>query len=137
MARRSKWSSMLALGLVAVLGAAASPATAAPPESHPFSESFVDVNPCTGDLHTVTVTGTFYEFERADGIAYRIDRIVSTSSGFSGGGTEVGIHDRIFRVTDLLTNADGDIILANGIVLIDASGNVRMNTIELTCRPRP
>ena len=137
MVSRSKRSLLPALGLLVAAAAFASPAAAASPVISPFDESFVDVNPCTGALHTVHVTGTFYEFDRANGVAYRIDRVVTTSSGFSGGGNEVGIGDRIFKVSDLLMNADGDILLANGIVTFDRSGNLRMNTIELTCRPRP
>ena len=135
MARRSKKSLLPALGLLAAFVAVTSPAAAAGPVAHPFNESFVDVNPCTGELHGVTVTGTFYEFERANGISYRIDRVVSTSSGFSGGGTEVGIHERIFRITDRLTNAVGDMISVNDLFVVDASGRVHVDSLgDLTCR---
>ena len=135
MARRSKQGLLLALGLLAAVGAFASPAAAIGPTGVPFSESFVDVNPCTGELHTVTVTGTFYEFERASGIAYRIDRVITTSSGFSGTGTEVGIHDRIFRITDRLTNAEGAMISVNDLLVVDPSGRVHVESLgDLTCR---
>ena len=137
MARRSKQTLLPALGLLAAFAAVTSPVVAAGPAILPIDESFVDTNPCTGELHTVFVTGTFYEFDRAIGIGYRIDRVVTTSSGFTGGGTEIGIHDRIFKVTDHLTNGDGDILLANAVLVVDASGRVPVDSFDLTCRSLP
>jgi hypothetical protein len=136
MARRFRSWLIPALGLLAAF-AVSTPAAGAGPVIQPIEESFVDINPCTGEQHTVFVTGTFFEFDRANGIGYRIDRVVTTSSGFTGGGTEVGIHDRIFKVTDRLANAEGDILLANAVLVVDPSGTVHVESFDLTCRSRP
>ena len=129
--------SILGLGLTAILLAAPLPAAAAAPLVFPFSETFVDINPCTGEPHTIMVTGTFYEFDRANGIAYRIDRLVATSSGLSGSGNEVGIGDRIFKLVDILTSANGDTMRVNATIIRDPAGTVHVESIDLTCRSRP
>jgi hypothetical protein len=128
---------VLGLSLAANLFAVAGHVAAAGPVAVPLSESFVDLNPCTGEPHTITVTGTLYILDRGNGFDYRIDRVVTTSSGFSGGGNEVGIHDRIFKVEDILANAEGDIILANARVISDPAGTVHVDTVELTCVSGP
>ncbi|HEU5203729.1 MAG TPA: hypothetical protein VFU17_05480 [Candidatus Limnocylindrales bacterium] len=122
-----------AAGIAAMLPFAPA-ATAAGPTIEPFNETFVDINPCTGDLHSVTFTGTFYEFDRASGIEYRIDRVVTTSSGFVGRGNEVATDERVFKVADLLKNAEGDLILASATLVWDAaSGTLDIHGPGLTC----
>ncbi len=122
-----------AICLAAASLAAPSSTIAANPVATPFYEQFIDTNPCTGEDHTITVRGTFYEFERANGLSYRIDRLVTTSSGFSGGGTEEGIHDRVFKVTDLLRNPSGDVLHASATVVADPGGTVHVERFELRC----
>ena len=50
-----RFSAVLALSL-AILGLNAAPASAAPPIDFTDTVTFVDVNPCTGEDHTVTIT---------------------------------------------------------------------------------
>ena len=129
---------LLILASAAALTVFVPSAVAGPPDAFPFTDSFVDVNPCTGDLHTVTVTGTFYVFERGQGISHNFDHTVTTSSGFAGAGIEVSIdHDRIFHIRDVLSNpVTGQKILAHLLVVHDASGTVRVESFELTCIPK-
>jgi len=115
--------------------AATAPAAAAGPAAYPFSETFVDINPCTGEPHTVTFSGTFFEFDRGNGIEYRIDKVVTTSSGFVGGGTEITTAG-VFKVADVLVNADGERMLAIITVVVDPSGTVRVERLGLVCRGR-
>jgi hypothetical protein len=112
-------------------------ASADPPLAFPFEETFVAVNPCTGLDDTVTVTGTFYVYERGvHGLSHRLDRTVTTSSGFSGHGTEISIdHDRIFLVHDVLTNGAGEHQLADLVFVQDADGTVRVDRFTVTCVP--
>jgi hypothetical protein len=72
---------LLILASAAALTVFVPSAVADPPDAFPFTDSFVDVNPCTGDLRTVRVTGTFYVFERGQGISHNFDHTVTTSSG--------------------------------------------------------
>jgi hypothetical protein len=127
------------LALAAIFGLALLPtaATADPPAAFPFEESFDSVNPCTGLDDTTTVTGTFYVYERGvHGISHRLDRTVTTSSGFSGHGTEISIdHDSIFEVHDVLTNRAGEHILASFVFVQDAHGTPRVEHSDLRCAP--
>ena len=135
MVRHAPW--LLILASAAALTMFVTTAAADPPEAFPVTDSFVDVNPCTGELHTVTVTGTFYVFERGQGISHNFDHTVTTSSGFAGAGIEVSIdHDRIFTIRDVLTNPDtGQKILAHLVLVHDASGTLRVEIFNLRCIP--
>jgi hypothetical protein len=128
---------LLILASAAVLTVFVPTAVADPPDTFPLNFSFVDVNPCTGELHTVTVTGTFYVFERGQGISHNFDHTITTSSGFAGAGIEVSIdHDRIFHIRDVLSNpVTGQKILAHLLVVHDGSGTVRVESFTLTCIP--
>jgi hypothetical protein len=128
---------LLIVAAVAALTVFVPSAVADPPDAFSVTDSFVDVNPCTGELHTVTVTGTIYVFERGQGISHNFDHTVTTSSGFAGAGIEVSIdHDRIFHVRDVLSNpVTGQKILAHLLVVHDASGTVRVERFTLTCIP--
>ena len=125
--------------VAAILALTLFPAVAAgdPPLAFPFEETFVAENPCTGLDDTVTVTGTFYVYERGvHGLSHRLDRTVTTSSGFSGHGTEISIdHDRIFIVHDVLTNGAGEHQLADLVFVQDAEGTVRVERFTITCVP--
>jgi hypothetical protein len=133
---RSRLSAILALpALTAALGLTLAPSAAAgAPTQLPFEETFVDVNPCTGVDHTVSVRGTFYEFEGGSGISHRLDQTITTTSGFAGRGVEVSIdHDRIFIVHAVLTNGDSEHILAQVVLVHDGLGTLRVERFELTC----
>jgi hypothetical protein len=119
----------LALGLTAATNAAAEP-----PAAFPFEETFVGVNPCTGADETITFAGTFFVFERGHGISHRLERTITTSSGFTGRGNEISIdHDRIFLVHDILTNGAGDHIRAQVVLVHDGSGTLRVERFDATC----
>jgi hypothetical protein len=125
--------------LAALLAFAAFPAVAAgePPTSFPFQETFAGVNPCTGLDETVTVTGTFYVYERGvHGLSHRLDRTITTSSGFSGHGTEISVdHDSVFVIRDVLGNDAGQHVLAHLLFVQDAQGTVRVEQFEAICVP--
>jgi hypothetical protein len=123
----------------AILALALFPAAAAgeSPTAFPFQETFVGVNCCTGLDETVTVTGTFFVYERGvHGLSHRLDRTITTSSGFTGHGTEISVdHDRIFLIHDVLTNDAGQHMFAQFVMVQDAQGTVRVERFELRCAP--
>ena len=132
-----KW--VLLASVVAVALATGAPAAADRPVEQPLHEVFVDVNPCTGLDHTITVEGTFFRHIHGDQSLYRLERTVTTSSGFSGRGVEIGIqHDRIFVLNDVLTNdATGERMRAHAVIVEDASGGVRVFQLEVRCLGSP
>lgn len=120
----------------ALLLVVAAPAGADPPTQFgPFEDTFDDVNPCTGLVHTVTIAATFFVHSHPGGVV--ADRTLSTSSGFFGEGTSSFVNNgkvEMFRFTDLLSNDAGDRIQATGVFVEDLStGTVRVDRFELTC----
>ncbi len=83
---------LLAVTSAALLGAVT--VSAGPPTVRRFSDTFVDVNPCTGLLHTVTINVTQYVVSP---VLDRGTHEITTSSGFVGRGveTEVGLNDEM------------------------------------------
>lgn len=127
--------SVLAASLLFVLAA---PAGADPPtQMGPFEETFDDVNPCTDQVHTVTITVTFFVHSHDGRSVARGDRTLSTSSGFFGKGTSSFVDNgqiEMFRFTDILSSDSGDRIRAKGVFVADLStGTVRVDKFELTC----
>ena len=94
------------LAVLAVVGATlamAVPATADPPNVRQLQDVFVDVNPCTGLEHTVTIDVTIYEH----GASGHAVHTITTSSGFVGRGEETSVfHDAIFVLNDILVNPE-------------------------------
>ena len=90
---------LLAVTSAALVGAVT--ASAGPPTVQHFQDTFVDVNPCTGLLHTVTIDVTLYFVSPVLG---RGTHEITTSSGFVGRGveTEVGLNDEMFLLNDTL-----------------------------------
>jgi hypothetical protein len=132
-----KW--VVLASVVATALAFGGTAAADRPVEQPLHEVFVDVNPCTGLEHTVTVVGTFFRHDHGGQNLYRLERTVTTSSGFSGRGVEVGVqHDRIVVVDDVLTNdVTGERIKAHLVLVEDAAGAVRVFRFELRCLGSP
>jgi hypothetical protein len=127
-----------AVTLTVVALALAVPAAADPPAESSFEFVFDDVNPCTGDMHTVTVTGTT-SIHKHDGrvVAYS-DRTITTSpTGFVGHGTDTYVLNsevEMFRLADIATSPSGDRFMARFVLVIDLStGTVRAENFELTC----
>jgi hypothetical protein len=123
------------LTLAAATLAFSAPAFADRPTEVPVLEVFRDVNPCTGLEHTITVSGTILRHFHGDQENHHFAQTITTSSGFVGRGTEVGIlHERIFVVNVMLTNnATGERIRAQLVGIHDASGDIRVFQGALEC----
>jgi hypothetical protein len=124
--------------LVAVAGATlavALPAAADPPTVRHIQDVFVDINPCTGLEHTVTIDVTAYESRPG---VHHATRVITTSSGFTGRGEEVGVfHDNTFLINDILVNNDtGERIHAHAVLITNpATGELQVFRFALTCIP--
>src|SRR6476646_5520493 len=114
-------ASILALVFVA-------PAVADSPTFTLHEDVFVDVNPCTGLEHTVTVDN--YHWETADGVSHSKD-VITTSSGFVGEGPEAGVfHDATFMINNILYNAaTGERIRAHVVVVDDHATSIAFSCI--------
>ena len=131
----------LVIGLLSVAAlACAAPAAADAPTEFPILDVFEDVNPCTGDVMTVTFTGTFFVHEHGSRVVVRGDRTITTSDGFVGHGTDNFVDNGqvlMFRQTDIMRNASGDRFRARGLFVLDVSTDtVRIERFELTCLSR-
>jgi len=99
---------------------------------------FDDVNPCTGDIHTVTIAGTT-SFHDHDGriVAYSERTVTTSPTGFVGHGTDTYVLNsqvEMFRLADILTNPAGERIRARHLIVVDLStGTARVVKGELTC----
>jgi hypothetical protein len=128
---------LLVLLTMAVL-ALAPPAAADPPTESSFEETFEDVNPCTGLIHTVTITSTIFEHSHDGRTVAHLERTITTDpTGFVGHGSESFVDNgQIVKdtVTDILTNPAGDRIRARFTFVLDLSTDtVRVEKGELTC----
>lgn len=128
----------LAAALALVGMTFAVPALADPPSEIPFEFVFDDVNPCTGDIHTVTIAGSTSVHSHGDRVVAVSERTITTSpTGFVGHGTDTSVDNGqvvTFRLADILTNASGDRIRARFVFVVDVStGTVRVETGGLTC----
>jgi hypothetical protein len=117
-----------AVTLVALVFAV--PSAADPPTALPFEFVFDDVNPCTGDIHTVTIAGTTYVHKHDGRIVAHSERTIMTSpTGFLGHGRDSYVLNgqvEMFRLTDILTSPSGDRIRAGHVIVFDvASGEVK------------
>jgi hypothetical protein len=125
---------LLAVTSAALVGAVT--ASADPPTVRHFQDTFVDVNPCTGLLHTVTIDVTQYFVSP---VLDRGTHEITTSSGFVGRGqeTEVGPNDEMFLLNDMLVNAEtGQRIHAQLIAVVNpATGELQVLRQTLTCIP--
>jgi hypothetical protein len=97
---------------------------ASAPTVVPIFIRFDDVNPCTGLVHTITVRGTARIVEQKGVTVVHSQRTITTSSGFTGRGTETDVDNgNIFKFTlnDMLTNQAGDRIRAHLVLVLDLS----------------
>jgi len=121
-----------------VVAMLASPAEADPPTVDTFEVTFEDVNPCTDEIHTVTIALTLFQhFHGERFVEHGVSTITTTPTGFSGGGTTTFVVTErleVFRLTDVLTNEAGSRIMARTVFVADpATGTVRLDSSELTC----
>ena len=111
-------------------------ASADPPTVVQFQDAFVDVNPCTGLPHSVTINVTLYFVSP---VLNRGTHVITTSSGFVGRGveTEVGPNDEMFLLNDTLVNPEtGQRMHAQFISVINpATGEQQVFRQTLTCIP--
>ena len=124
---------MIAAGL-----ALAVPAAADPPTAIAFEFIFDDVNPCTGGIHTVTISGTTYMHDHDGRVVARSERTITTSpTGFVGHGTDTFVGNgqiELFRLADIVTSPSGDRFRARYLIVVDTStGTTRVEKGELTC----
>jgi hypothetical protein len=127
------------LGVVAL--AFAAPAAADRPTEFPIFDVFLDVNPCTGTVMTVTFVGTISVHQHGVREVNLARRTITTSDGFVGRGTDTFVdndHVIMFRLTDILTNATtGDRFRAQTLFVLDLSTEtVRVERGALTCLTR-
>ena len=129
----------LVVGLLSVVALAfAVPAAADPPTAFPFEFVFDDVNPCTGDVMTVTIAGTDFVHFHGSRIVARSERTITTSDGSVGHGTSSFVANGQIvkdRFTDIMTNTSGGYhFRARGVFVLDISTEtVRVDRFELTC----
>jgi hypothetical protein len=128
---------LLVLLPLAALGFAP-PAAADSPTAMPFEVTFPDVNPCTGLIHTVTISGTEFVHSHDGRIVVRSERTITTDpTGFVGHGAGAFLDNgQVFKFTstDILTNPAGDRIRARTVFVLDLSTEtVRVDRFELTC----
>jgi hypothetical protein len=115
-------------------------ATEAPgaPTAVPIDAQFVDLNPCSGEDHTVMFKGTAWIHELPGGqVVGHAERTVTTSSGFEGRGTDTFVFNgQILKHTgnDLLRHESGDQIRARFTFVLDLStSTIRVDKGEVTC----
>jgi hypothetical protein len=129
----------LVVALLSVVALAfAAPVGADPPTEIPQLDVFPDVNPCTGLIHTVTISETFFAHFHDGRVHGHSERTITTSpTGFVGHGTDSLVMNgqvNVFRLTDILTNASGDRIRATTVIVFDVSTEtVRVERLEVTC----
>jgi len=119
----------LVLGVAAL--AFALPAAADPATEFPFEFVADDVNPCTGDMHTVTIAGiTSVHNHNGRTVAYSERTITTSPTGFVGHGTDTYVLNgqvEVFRLTDILVSPSGDRIRVHLVLVIDvATGTVKV-----------
>ena len=126
-----------ALLVAAVAFSVAAPAIADRPIEMSVTETFPDVDPCTGLGHEVTIAATFFVHDHGGVIVARGVRTLTTSAGYVGRGTSSFVQNKnveVFRFTDILADGSGNRIRARGLFVLDrSSGAVRVDAFALTC----
>lgn len=125
-----------AVGLIVV--GLAPPAAADPPMVEDFSVTFPDVNPCTGELHMVTIEMAESQHFHGDNFVGVSRTTVTTEpTDFSGGGTATFVVTKgaeVFRQVDILSDPAGNRIMANVVFVVNPStGDIRVADADLTC----
>jgi hypothetical protein len=131
--------SVLTLGFSALIVAGlAPPAQADRPTVDNFEVTFPDVNPCTDDIHTVSIRLTLFQHFHGDRFVEHGESTVTTSTGYSGGGTTTFVMTNkrlVFRSLDLLmSDESGSAIMARLVFVQDLeTGAVKVVRSALTC----
>ena len=114
------------------------PAAANPPVEEPILDVFTDINPCTGEVMTVTFVGSVRVHEHGERVVAIAHRTITTSDGFEGHGVDSFVDNgQVLRatLTDILTNeATGQRFRAHSVFVVDlATDTFRVGRAELTC----
>jgi hypothetical protein len=135
--KRNRLATGCLLAVLALLVGAGPAQADRPTVEGPLLEVFDDVNPCTGLVHTVTISVTFSAHFHGDRQVVTGDSTLSTSSGFSGQGRSSFVGNgqvERFQLLDMLTNESGDRIQARAIFVFDVStGTARVDSFDLVC----
>jgi hypothetical protein len=116
------WMMATPVLVVLAFSAQSAPLKASAPIALPFFGQFDDVNPCTGDMHTITVTGTARLHDHDGRLVVHVERTISTSTGFEGHGAQTVVNNgEVFRIAlnDVLVDPAGNRIRAHANVLIE------------------
>lgn len=125
----------VALGFAAV--GLASPAAADAPAEISVTDTFVDINPCTGEEHEVTINVDIREHIHANGnIVARATRTGTTSDGYvmDHGRDSFVFNGNVARGTlnDVWRSADGSVFQAQGVFVAKEDGVV-VDRFRLRC----
>ena len=129
----------LVVGLVLMLSAVlAVPASANPPIVFPDSNTFPDVNPCSGANMMVTIDVIVSLHEHRNNFVVTIKASGTTDDGFvMVNGTETFVDNgNVLRdtFTDIWRNDAGDRFRASGTFVLNINtGTVQVDTFSLTC----
>ena len=117
--------------------AGAGPAAADPPSEVSMTDTFPDIDPCTGLVHEVTIDVTFFVHSHDRVTVARGERTLSTSLGYTGRGTSSFVENgkvEMFRFSDIAADGSGNRLRASGVFVLDLrNGSVRIDAFELTC----
>lgn len=145
MLKKSQRRTKVIVGLLSVAAPVmivAPVAAADPPEQFSVVDTFVDVNPCTGLDHTVTIANTISEHSHGGRVVVHERRTITTEpTGFVGHGTASFVDNgqiAKYTSTDILSNSAGARIRARNVFVVDLSTEtIRVGRSELTCLGRP
>ena len=126
----------IAAGL-GVVGLGVTPAAADAPAVRPFTVTFPDVNPCTGEEMEVTVTGEVREHLGHDGrYVARASTTGTTSDGYvmDHGRSNIVVNDNVVSSTlnDMWRDADGSRFQAQSHFL-EKDGEFVVDGFRLRC----
>ena len=100
---------MLAVVASLFVGVLAAPAMAVKPFRFVDTDSFPDVNVCTGEDHTVNIRNTIDIRENRKTVVGTVKTEVWTSDGWTGGGPEAFVENsKVFTDTQNLIMRDGN-----------------------------
>lgn len=132
--KRLSTSTLLAALLVLSVAA---PAAADSPGEFSITETFADVDPCSGLVHEVTIAATFEVHEHQENVVAQGVRTLTTTAGYSGNGTSAFVTNKnveVFRFGDVLSDGSGNRIRASGVFVFNsAQGTVKVAIFELSC----
>lgn len=130
------------LSVVAMLGSMA-PAIADAPTDYIVSRSFEDVNVCTGETRTVTLTFSVSEHHHGDDILKTVKGSEETSDGYAGQGTEttrIVDGNRVFTNVKWISSNDetgGRYKVEHDLRINPSTGEVLEDELFIRCIREP